>query len=85
MPCYTYRGVPVAAVIARRRHLAWYPYSGAVLGEVAERITGYSHSSGTLRFTAAQPLPDELVEQLLVIRMRLIDLRLIDPATRPDK
>lgn len=73
MPCYTYRGVPVAAVIVRRRHLAWYPYSGDVLGEVAERLTGYSHSSGTLRFTASTPLPDDLVEDLLVIRMRLID------------
>ena len=31
MPCYTYRGVPVAAVIPRRKHIAWYPFSGAVL------------------------------------------------------
>ena len=34
MPCYTYRGVPVAPVIARPRPLAWYPYSAAALGEV---------------------------------------------------
>lgn len=76
MPCYTYRGVPLAAVIMRRRHIAWYPYSGAVLSEVAERISGFSHSAGALRFTAAQPLPDDLVADLLAIRMRLIDERL---------
>lgn len=78
MPCYTYRGVPVAAVILRRKHIAWYPFSGAVLGQVAEDVSGYSHSPGTLRFTAATPLPDRLVRRLLDIRMRLIDDRLGD-------
>lgn len=76
MPCYTYRGLPVASVMLRRRHIAWYPYSGAVLGEVADRLVGYSHSPGTLRFTASTPLPDGLVERLLDVRMRLIDERL---------
>lgn len=78
MPCYTYRSVPVAAVILRRKHIAWYPYSGSVLPEVAREIAGYSHSPGTLRFTAAQPLPKGLVRRLLDIRMRLIDDRLRD-------
>ena len=76
MPCYTYRGVPVVAVVARRRHLAWYPYSGDVLGRVTERIAGFSHSPGTLRFSAVDPLPDDLVEDLLAIRMASIDHRL---------
>lgn len=76
MPCYTYRGIPVAAVIVRRSHIAWYLYSGSVLPEVADRLGGYSHTPGTLRFTSARPLPDDLVEDLLAIRMRMIDERL---------
>jgi uncharacterized protein YdhG (YjbR/CyaY superfamily) len=78
MPCYTYRGVPVAAVILRRRHIAWYPFSGAVLPEVADEVSGYSHSAGTLRFVASTPLSARLVRRLLDIRMRLIDERLGD-------
>lgn len=78
MPCYTYRGAPVAAVVLRRKHIAWYPYSGAVLNELAEDLSGYSHSAGTLRFTADNPLPDRLVRRLLDVRMRLIDARLAD-------
>lgn len=78
MPCYTYRGVPVAAVILRRKHIAWYPFSGAVLPEVADEVADYSHSPGTLRFTTAEPLPDGLVRRLLDVRMRLIDERLGD-------
>lgn len=76
MPCYTYRGAPVAAVVVRKQHIAWYPYSGSVLPAVADRLTGYSWSPGTLRFTPANPLPDGLVAQLLDIRMRHIDDRL---------
>ncbi|MGV1086360.1 MAG: hypothetical protein ACOYBX_00110 [Mycobacterium sp.] len=34
-----------------------------------------ARSPGTLRFTAAQPLSDDLVEQLIDIRMRHIDER----------
>lgn len=76
MPCYTHRGVPVAAVILRRNHIAWYPYSGSVLPELADQLSGYSCSSGTLRFTAATALDEQLVERLLDIRMRQIDERL---------
>lgn len=78
MPCYTYRGVPVAGIILRRNHIAWYPYSGTVLGELAEELAGYSRSPGTLRFSPADPLPDDLVWRLLDVRMRLIDERLRD-------
>lgn len=78
MPCYTYRDLPVAAVILRRKHIAWYPFSGAVLTELADEVAGYSHSSGTLRFSVSTPLPDRLVRRLLDERMRLIDERLGD-------
>lgn len=75
MPCYTYRDVPLAAVVVRKKHLAWYPYSGSVLPAVADRLGGYSWSPGTLRFTAAAPLSDDLVIALLDIRMRHIEGR----------
>jgi uncharacterized protein YdhG (YjbR/CyaY superfamily) len=78
MPCYTYRGSPVAAVILRSKHIAWYPFSGAVLPDVADEISGYSHSPGALRFTAATALPDCLVRRLLDIRLRHIDEHLGD-------
>lgn len=78
MPCYTYRGTPVAAVILRRKHIAWYPYSGAVIPEIADELSGYSHSPGTLRFTASTSPSARLVHLLLDGRMRLIDQRLGD-------
>ena len=76
MAAYTYRGMPVAAVVARKHHLAWYPFSSAVLQQVRDDLAGYSHSAGTLRFAPDTPLPDHLVVQLLDIRMGQIDERL---------
>ena len=73
MPCYTYRGRPVAAVIVRKKHIAWYPYSGRVLSELADRVDGHPSSPGCLRFTVDTPLSAELVSQLLAIRMRQIE------------
>ena len=56
MPCYTYRGLPIAAIILRRKHIAWYPFSGSVLSELAGDVSGYSPSPGALRFTASNTL-----------------------------
>lgn len=75
MPCYTYRGVPLAAIVIRKNHIAWYPYSGKVLPHLDKELTGYSRSPGTLRFTAATSLPDGLVAQLIDLRIREIDER----------
>lgn len=76
MPCYTYRGMPVAAIIVRSKHIAWYPFSGAVLPELADEVAEYSCSPGTLRFTTSAPLSDGLVRRLLDIRIQLLDERL---------
>ena len=49
--------------------------SGTVLPRLADRLADYSHTAGTLRFTAATPPAADLVTQLLDIRMREIDER----------
>ncbi len=73
MPCYTYRGKPVVAVVIRKNHIAWYPFSSSVLSCLSDHLVGFSTSAGTLRFTAENPLPDDLVTRLLDIRMQEID------------
>ena len=76
MPCYTYREVPFAAIVIRRRHIGWYPYSGSVLPELGDELAGYSRSVGTLRFTPAKPLPDALAARLIDVGIRQIEDRL---------
>ena len=76
MPCYMYREHPVASIMATKKHLAWYPFSGKVIGSLTSLVEHYSCSVGTLRFHPEQPLGDELVTALLVARMREIDEKL---------
>lgn len=84
MPCYLYRGVPVAAVMVTKKHLAWYPYSGSVLAALGDGLASYDRSPGTLRFSAASPLAEKTVWRLVEVRMRQIDEKLATrPATAP--
>ncbi len=73
MPALLYRGKALLSCMATKGHLAIYPYSGKVVADVAPRLEGYSLSSGTIRFSETQPLPDGLVEEVLDLRMREID------------
>lgn len=78
MPCYLYRGKPVAALMVAKKHLSWYPYSGQVIRTVAE-LAEYSQSTGALHFSPSQPLSDSAVAALLTERMREIDEKLDTP------
>jgi uncharacterized protein YdhG (YjbR/CyaY superfamily) len=41
-----------------------------VFPELPAELTGYGKSSGALRFPVDQPLPPELVEKLIAVRLR---------------
>ncbi|HQV56381.1 MAG TPA: DUF1801 domain-containing protein [Ilumatobacteraceae bacterium] len=78
MPALLYRGKPLIAVIATKRHLAIYPFSGKVVADVAHRLAGFSCSPGTIRFSETQPVPTDVIDQIVELRMREID----EPAFR---
>ncbi|MBC7440949.1 MAG: hypothetical protein H7311_00195 [Ramlibacter sp.] len=61
------------AVAKSARHLARYPFSGAVVDAVRAKLDGFSLSRGTIRFTADHPLPDDVVEE--IVRARLAQIK----------
>jgi uncharacterized protein YdhG (YjbR/CyaY superfamily) len=69
MPTLKVRGKALLSVMATRKHLALYPHSGSIVAAVADRLPGFSLSSGTIRFQTDQPLPEDVVRD--VIRLRL--------------
>ena len=79
MACYTHRGKPVAALVANKAHLGWYPYSGAVLPELDGQLERFSRTDGALRFQPEDALGRELVAALLGTRVRHIDQQLDAP------
>jgi uncharacterized protein YdhG (YjbR/CyaY superfamily) len=69
LPAFKVDGKTVAGFAAFKNHLSYLPHSGSVFPELAEELAGYEKSSGALRFAIDQPLPAELVEKLIAVRM----------------
>lgn len=68
MAAFLYRGKPLLGLRAARDHLSVFPFSPQAVAAVQERLTGTAVSKGTLRFTADDPLPDDVVRDLLRAR-----------------
>ena len=69
VPAFKVRGKTIAGFAAFKSHLSYLPHSGSVFPELGEDLSGYSTSSGALRFDIDEPLPRELVERLIAVRI----------------
>jgi uncharacterized protein YdhG (YjbR/CyaY superfamily) len=69
VPGFKVAGKTIAGFAAFKNHLSYLPHSGSVFPELVEELAGYAKSSGALRFPIDQPLPSELVEKLIAVRL----------------
>lgn len=67
-------GRPLLGFRAARDHLSLFPFSPAVVAAVADQLTGFSVSKGTVRFSAGHPLPDHVL--VTMARLRGEEIRL---------
>jgi uncharacterized protein YdhG (YjbR/CyaY superfamily) len=70
LPAYRVGGKVVAGFAAFKNHLSYLPHSGSVLPELANELKGYGGTKSALHFPIDEPLPPDLVRQLLEVRMR---------------
>jgi uncharacterized protein YdhG (YjbR/CyaY superfamily) len=70
VPGFKVAGKTVAGFAAFKNHLSYLPHSGRVFPELAKELAGYEKSTGALRFPVDKPLPAELVEKLIAVRLR---------------
>jgi uncharacterized protein YdhG (YjbR/CyaY superfamily) len=70
VPGFKVAGKTVAGFAAFKNHLSYLPHSGSVFGELAAELAGYERSAGALRFPVDKPLPAELVEKMIAVRLR---------------
>ncbi|GAB3804373.1 hypothetical protein GCM10028798_24600 [Humibacter antri] len=73
MPVLLYRGKGLISTMQAKAHLAIYPFSGKVVARVADRLAGYSHSSGAIRFSVEHPLPPDVLDDVLLFRAQEVD------------
>ena len=72
MAALRYRGKPLLGFVAAKAHLSVFPFSPAAVDAVAPELEGFSLSKGTIRFTADHPLPDDVVRELVRVRIAQI-------------
>jgi uncharacterized protein YdhG (YjbR/CyaY superfamily) len=73
MPALKLDGKPLIGVVAAAKHLSIFPFSPAVVDAVAPSLEGYSLSKGTVRFTPDHPVPDDVVAEM--VRLRMAEIR----------
>lgn len=73
MPAFKLDGRFLLSYAGWKAHCTVYPINDALLARHADAIRGYRHTKGGLHFSAARPLPRELVEDL--VRGRVEDVR----------
>jgi uncharacterized protein YdhG (YjbR/CyaY superfamily) len=68
MPAYKFHG-PLVYFAAFKNHCSFFPAGSRVLDLFAEELKPFRTSKDTLQFTPDQPIPDELVRQIVEKRI----------------
>jgi uncharacterized protein YdhG (YjbR/CyaY superfamily) len=63
------RDTTVAGFAAFKDHLSYLPFSGSVLGRLADELHGYTMTKSSLHFPVDRPLPKALVAKLIEVRL----------------
>ena len=79
MPAFRVSGKVVAGFAAFTNHLAYLPHSGTVLAGLGDALSGYERTSGSLHFPIDEPLPDELVRELVEAKLAALGLGATPP------
>lgn len=69
MPAFRLHGKVVAGFAAFKNHLSYLPHSGSVIPQLRSELSSYATTTGSLHFAVDKPLPKELVEKLIAVRL----------------
>jgi uncharacterized protein YdhG (YjbR/CyaY superfamily) len=69
VPAFRVSGKTIAGFAAFEHHLSYLPFSGSILGRLADDLTAYTMTKGALHFAIDQPLPKPVVQNLIAARL----------------
>ena len=69
VPAFRLSGKTVAGFAAFNDHLSYLPFSGSVLGQLADELKGYTMTKSSLHFPVDRPLPKSVVRKLIAVRL----------------
>lgn len=74
IPAFRLQGQVIAGFAAFKSHLSYLPFSGSVLGQLADELEGYARTKSSLHFPVDRALPKGLVKKLIAVRLADADL-----------
>jgi uncharacterized protein YdhG (YjbR/CyaY superfamily) len=69
MPALRFAGRPLLGFTVSKQHLSLHPFSPEVVAAMTDELAGFSLSKGTIRFTPDTPLPEQVIEHMLRLRI----------------
>lgn len=72
LPTIKYKTKPLIYFGAFKNHMSIFPTPSPV-EEIKERLQDYKVSKGTIQFTHANPLSDDVIKDLVLLRKQSID------------
>ena|SRR5438552_13308669 len=69
VPAFRVQGKTIAGFAAFKDHLSYLPFSGSVLPQLADQLSGYTMTKSALHFPVDRPLPKPLVKKLIQMRL----------------
>jgi uncharacterized protein YdhG (YjbR/CyaY superfamily) len=75
VPAFRVGGQVIGGFAAFKNHLSYLPFSGSVLGQLADELDGYAMTKSSLHFRVDQDLPKPLVEKLVTARLAEVERR----------
>lgn len=71
MPTLKYKGMNLIHFAAFKNHMSIFPTSQPA-EELADKLKEYRTSKGTLQFTEKNPVPENLIKEIVTIRLHKI-------------
>ncbi len=75
MPALLHRGKGLVATLRTARHLSLYPFSGTVIAQLGEELDGFETTTGSIHYSAEQPIPEDVLRRLVEARRAEIDAK----------
>lgn len=72
MPTLKYKNKMLLSFNAYPNHIGLYPGTAAIV-ELKGKLSAFSTSKGTIRYTVEKPISDSLIKQIILIRKKAID------------
>ena len=74
VPAIQLNGKSIAGYAGAKKHCSYFPHSGALLEPIADQLTKYEFSKGTLHFPVDKCLPISLVRKLVKARLQQLEM-----------